>query len=185
MADPFLWAALLISVSSLIFATIAFRQIMKTSSEVHEVVGMAKKFMAGFKSSAKGVFTPKFMAATIEEAVTSGLKNEDGSQVTMPQYIAGWAHAVGPGVYQDLKKEIPNYIPLILNPQSQPSPGGPPNKGTQLADARWGSGGLKAATNVAKAAKKLPFGQKVAEYVEGAQALVGLGGAIRDLKNEI
>ncbi|GAI93271.1 unnamed protein product, partial [marine sediment metagenome] len=109
----------------------------------------------------------------------------DESPVTMPQYINGYVMAFGPTIYQDIKKEIPKYIPLLLNSQpSPPSPGGSPNQGRQT-NGQWGSGGLKAAANVGKAAKKLPFGEKIAEVVEGAQALVHLGGTIRELKNEI
>lgn len=183
MAEPILWATLIIAASSLIFAFIAFRQVMRSTKSVDGFLKRADKLLSNFSKGAKGIFTPKFMAATIEEAVTSGLKNEDGSQVTMPQYIAGWAHAVGPGVYADLKKEIPNYIPLILNPQNaNPSPGAPQNR---QANGQWGSGGLTAAVKVGKAAQKLPIGGKIAEYVGGAQAVVGLVGPIKELVAEI
>lgn len=184
MADPLLWATAIIAGASLIFAFIAFRQVMKSTSLVALFIQRADKFLKTFQDSAKGVFTPTFMAETLNRALLTGLENEDGSPVSMPQYVNGYVMAFGPRVYQDMKKEIPKYIPLILNPQSPPP--GPPNPGRALVQKRWGSGGLTGATqNVATAAKKLPFGQKVAEYVEGAQALVQLGGTIRELKNEV
>ena len=187
MAEALDWVIVVFAGSSLIFALVAFRQVMKSSKSVDGFLQRADKLLNNFSQKAKGIFTPAFMGDMLVHSITKGLKNPDGTQVSMAQYINGYAVTFGPAIYQDLKKEIPSYIPLLLN--QNPSPQGPqgsPNKGSQLAEARWGgSGGLKAATNVAKAAKKLPFGQKIAEYVEGAQALVQLGGTIRELKNEI
>lgn len=186
MAEPFLWATLIIAASSLIFAGIAFRQVMKTSRSVDGFLRRADKLLNNFSTKAKGMFTPAFMGDTISHMVTSGLKNPDESQVTMPQYINGYLVAYGPSIYQDIKKEIPKYIPLLLNSNpSPPSPGAPPNKGTQLANARWGSGGLDAASKLAKATKKVPMAGKIGEAIETGQALVGLIGPARELIAEV
>lgn len=187
MVEPVLWATLTIASVSLIFAYIAFRQVMKTSNEVHGFMVRMDRFLTRVEAQAKGIFTPDFMGETISHVVTKGLQNEDGSQVTMPQYINGYVMAYGPTIYHDLKKEIPKYIPLLLNPGAPipPSPGGPPNKGKQLADARWGSGGLDAAKNFGKAAKKVPMVAKVGEVIETGQALVGLIQPARELIAEV
>ncbi len=183
MADPILWATVTIAASSLIFAAIAFRQVMKTSRSVDGFIKRADTFLDGFKKSAKGIFSPKFMAATIEETVTSGLKNDDGSQVTMPQYIAGWAHAVGPAIYQDIKKEIPSYLPILFNKDPQNVPSGAPQ--SRNAAGQFGSGGLKAAQNLAKATKKVPMIGKVGEVIETGQALVGLVQPVKEMIAEL
>jgi hypothetical protein len=183
MAEPILWATLIIASASLIFAGIAFRQVMKTSKSVDGFLVRADKILNKFMSSAKGMFTPEFMGDTISHTLTKGLKNPDGTQVSMAQYVNGYVVSLGPLIYQDLKKEIPNYIPLLLS--ENPSLGGPPNPQARKGNGQWGSGGLDAAKKLGKAVKKVPFGEKIAEYVEGAQALVHLGGTLRELKNEV
>lgn len=173
---------MIIASSSLIFAFIAFRQVMATTGVVGAFIIRANKFLNKFEASAKGLFTPAFVAETIERTVTSGLENEDGSQVTMPQYIAGWANAKGPAMWQDIKKEIPSYIPLLLH-ENPPPKGAPQNR---QANGQWGgSGGLTAAKNVAKAAKKLPLAGKVGEVIETGQAIVGMVGPIKELISEV
>lgn len=180
MAESILWATLIIAASSLIFAFIAFRQVMRTSGEVHAFTDRAGRFLDRFEARAKGIFTPDFMAETITKTVTKGLKNPDGTPVSMPQYIHGYAQTYGPGIYQDLKKEIPNYIPLLL--ASDPSPKGPQNR---QPNGQWGSGGLTAASNLAKATKKVPMAGKIGEAIETGQALIGLVKPARDLIAEV
>lgn len=191
MADAILWATLTIASASLIFAFIAFRQVMATSDNVDGFIKRADSFLNTFKNKAKGMFTPEFIGDTISYTMTKGLSNEDGSPVTMHQYVQttarGYIERYGPGMKAELKSEMPRIISYITNPQNVPpqGPEGPQNPGRALAQQRWGSGGLKAAANVGKAAKKLPFGQKIGEYVEGAQAVVQLGGALKELKEEV
>ena len=182
MVEAYLWAALLISSFSLIFAFIAFRQVMKSTSEVHEFLVMAKAFLGRVPKDITKMINPKFMGEAINHALLDGLENEDKSPVTMPQYVAGWINAKGPGIYADLKKEIPSYIPIIMGHSSPSPPQGPQ---TRQPNGQFGSGGLVAATNLAKAAKKLPIGGKVQEVVETGQAVVGLIGPIKEIIGEI
>ena len=186
MAEALDWVIVLVAGSSLIFAFIAYREIMGTKDEVHGLVVRVHKVLDHAGDLSK-VITPQFIGDTVSHALLKDIENTDGSPVTMNQYVQetmnGYVTAYGPGLKADLKEMAPSLVSQIFNA----SPPNPQNPGNALANERWGagSGGLAAASKVAKASKKLPFANKVAEYVEGAQAMVQMIGPIRELKNEL
>ena len=176
------WGILLVAGLSLVFAFIAFRQVMSTSRSVDGFLERADRFLNQFQASAKGVFSPAFVAETITRTLTKDIRNPDGTPVNMPQFINGYINAYGPTLMAEFKSVLPKLVPLLLNPPTQ----GPQNPGRALAQQRWGSGGLNAAKALSKAGKAgVPFAAKVGEYVEGAQALVQLVPAIKGLKDDL
>lgn len=176
------WGILIVAGASLIFAFIAFRQVMHTSAVVQGFVARADTVLKVLKDPKKLMPSPDYVVDVITKTFTKDLHNEDGSPVTMPQAINCYVQAYGPGLKAEFKAELPKLIPYILNPGLPPGHRSP---GQALAEQRWGSGGLNAAKALSKAGKKIPIVGKIAEYAEGAQALAELIPIARQIKGEL
>ena len=184
MAEPILWATLAIASSSLVFAFIAFRQVMKTSGSVDGFIERADKLLNNFSTKAKNVFSPKFFGDTISHMLTKDLENKDGSPVNMHQYFQitmnDQINKHGPALKAEIKAMAPELVRVALNPNT--SPQGPQTAGQALANQRWGGqGGLQAAQKLGKVSKKLPVGAKSHEYV----GYVAAGGEAVPILKEI
>ena len=173
----------------MVFAYMAFRQVMKTTGLVGSFMERGDRFLAKFQAAAKGVFSPAFVGDTISHMLTKDLQNQDGSPVNMHQYcqhtMNGYIATYGPALKAEFKAELPAIARAVLNPQSPPQ--GPQTAGQQLANQRWhGTGGLQAAQNFGKAAKKVPgIGPKIQEFVDGATAVAQLVPALKEIKTEL
>jgi len=188
MAEALDWIIVLIAGASLIFAFLAFRMVKGTTRTVDIFIDRGDEFLATFKDQARGVFTPKFMGDTVSHMLTKDLSNKDGSPVNMHQYfqhtVNGYIEAYGPGLKAEFKAMAPDLLRVALHPES--SLPGAPNPGRALVNMRQDrGGGLKAAQNFSKAAKKVPMLSKVSEYVEGARAVVGLVQPVKEIIAEV
>ena len=185
MAEAIDWGILITAAASLVFALMAYRTVIRTTSRVDGFVAAGRKFLASLEDGFKGILDPSFVADVITQTCTKDIQNPDGSPVSMPQFIGGYISAYGPGLKKDLLGELPKLVPLLLNP-SNPPPSGGMSPGQALAAQRWGSGGLKAAQQVGKAAGKVGgIGGRISDMVEQGTAVVQLIPVLKELKAEL
>ena len=103
MAEPLDWIIVLIAGSSLLFALLAYRQVMKSTKEVGRFLDKANKFLNRVPKDIKKVVTPEFMGDMIAHTLTKDIQNPDGSPVSMPQFINGYIVAYGPALKAEFK----------------------------------------------------------------------------------
>lgn len=183
-----LWATLIIAASSLAFALLAFRQVMATSRDLHETAVRVNKLMDSLPTDYTKVITPDFIGDVIVRVLTKGLRNPDGSSVSIHKMIEGYIIHYGPVVKEFMKEQMPSIIKTVLS--TSDSNGNPVNDasaaGKALVAHRWG--GLRAAKGAAKVVSKVGLGDlgaKISGYVEIGQAIKEAVPMLKELKDEI
>lgn len=181
MTEAFDWGLLIVAGASLIFAAFAFRMVRRTTGRID---GYIDKFP---KNPATMLKDPDFAAEVMTKVITGGQKLPDGSPAMVTDIMTGYMNAYVPVMIDHLEKKIPEYIPLFLNHaygSSPPGTQGPSEAGRALSNARWGSGGLKAAQSVAKIAGKAGVGD-IAGKIRGATEVVGALMEVKPLIEDI
>ena len=156
------WSILAVAGSSLVFAVLAFKQVMFTTSRINTLLDKLPK------NPLKAI-TPDFMAEVVAKTITSGVTGPDGRPVKVHDVVNGYVLRYGPVMKEMIRKELPTIARAVFS-ESPPTPSGggqdpASSAGQALAAQRWG-GGLKAAKGLGKAAKKLGFSDKAQEMVE-------------------
>lgn len=167
------WTIVIIAGASLIFAAIAMKMVRDTTQRIDSYLDKVPKDLGK-------IVSPSFLAETVIEVITKGLKHPDGSPVSVPDVIDGYAMKYGPVLMAHFDKNKAEYIPLLLQGSTQPPQGGQ-TPGQALAAQRWG-GGLKAAQTVGKAASKVGLGEKISGLVETVGAVAQVAPMIKDLR---
>lgn len=163
------WGILIVAGSSLIFAVIAYRQVMRTSGRINSLIDRLPKNLPK-------MVNPDFVADVLSKMITKDLKAPDGSPVTITDVMTGYMEVYGPRMMAHFDKHKAEYIPLLLNPDPTPQPGQSP--GQALANQRWsGGGGLKAAKAAGKLAKVAGVSGAAGKIQQAAEVM----GAVKEL----
>lgn len=168
------WGILIVAGSSLIFAVIAFKKVMVTTSRIDALLDKIPK-------NPLKLFTPEWAADALRLTITKDIKNPDGSPVAVTDVITGYMNAYGPAVMARFEAKLPELIPLLLADNPSPPQAGQ-SAGAQLAGQRWG--GLKGAQAAINQVNKTSVGGKLGGMAQEALELAKAGMEIKKLMSD-
>lgn len=175
------WGILIVAGSSLIFAIVAFRQVMITT-------GMIRSVFEGLPKDPSKIITADFGAEVLSKALTKGIAHEDGSPVSVGDMIGAYMDKYGPVMMDRFQKQLPSLIPIYMKAQAEIANTIPSGQtpGQALAGQRWGSpGGLKAMKTIGKATGTSKIVEKIQTAGEVAGAIGQIIPMIKDAKEAI
>ena len=70
MAEAIDWGILITAAASLVFALMAYRTVIRTTSRVDGFVAAGRKFLASLEDGFKGILDPSFVADVITQTCT-------------------------------------------------------------------------------------------------------------------
>lgn len=181
------WSILTVAASSLVFAVIAYRQVMATTKVVRAGMTRFMEYMDKLPDDPLNILDSEFLGDVVVRLLTRGQRHPDGSSVSIHEIMEGYIETYGPRVAVRIENLLPEVISTVLNGTDKPDATPDNNPGRALAAKRWGNGlkGAQAVTKVAKVVGMDNVGEKLSQVVEIGKAAKEAIPLFKEIRAEI